>query len=176
MADDAATPTPVPPTPAPPPTYLDADGQYIGPEPWPGLKRNPISGRVLVLGGYSFFVPAMLLHDLSKTAAEGLLKKIEKVTVDGEDSAPVVEGIAAAVTILERSLRRNYPEITRDQIEELLDLANMNQMVEAVFTANGLQLNRPPWMPVAAPPAPATPTREATVAEIQEPLVKATTA
>jgi hypothetical protein len=131
--------------------------------PFPGLREPPIPGVELQLGEYLFFVPPMALVHTRQTAREGLLEKLVRLERKATDAALQVppeqvqaymdEAIDAAVTIFERSLKRNYPDVTRQEIEELLDMGNLAGAMAAVLETNGLvRSSRPTWPAAETPP------------------------
>lgn len=129
--------------------------------PFPGLKDPPIPGVEIQLGNYRFFVPPMKMLDLKSCVREGLLAKLDALTDVGQGADAIADrfedGVNAALTILERSLRRNYPAITRETIEEYLDVGNCPTIMHAVLQANTLaRSDRPTWAGTEpAPPLPA---------------------
>lgn len=124
-------------------------------KPYPGLVEDDllIRGAEIQLGPWMFFVPPMRLIDMRKTLDEGLLTKFDAITNGKVDGATFGEGLTAAATILHRALRRNYPEITVDAIEELIDTENCSQIISVIMEANGLK-DRPTWRLTAPQPQP----------------------
>lgn len=49
------------------------------------------------------------------------------------------ESIALAVDATLMALSRNYPEMTRDKVMDLVDLSNMCEVMEAVMDVSGLK-------------------------------------
>ncbi len=54
------------------------------------------------------------------------------------DSVPTDEQITAITDIVHRALSRNYPDITRDEIEDLIDLGNVRHVIPAIMGVSGL--------------------------------------
>ena len=50
------------------------------------------------------------------------------------------EYMGAMIAFVHRTLRRNYPELTQDEVEDILDGRNVKQVVDAIQKAAGLEL------------------------------------
>ena len=76
-------------------------------------------------------VPALNLKQLKKYsgALAGLSDLSDSTVLDR--AGDLVEMIHAALT-------RNYPEITRDQVEEMIDLRNLLPLTQAIIGVSGL--------------------------------------
>lgn len=68
------------------------------------------------------------------------LKAVRKV----EKLLPVLEGrsgeasfLDAAVEVLTLAIQRNYPDMTREDVEECVDLGNLPRLIEAVMNVSG---------------------------------------
>lgn len=86
----------------------------------PGIKLN--------LGGEELIVPPLNLKALR--VLQGKLENYAGGT-DSESIETVIEAMHAA-------LSRNYPEMTRDQVEEIIGLENMEEAMQAVMDVSGL--------------------------------------
>lgn len=91
-----------------------------------------IKGIALELGGVDFVVPPMTLG-----ALELLQERIEVFT-GGFDKGSV----ATVIDCLHASLKRNYPETTREDAADLVDMANMGEVMQAVMDASGMHRKR----------------------------------
>lgn len=80
------------------------------------------SGRVLV-------VPPLNLKSLQQ-----LQERLEKFqgSISPESVETVIEATHAA-------LLRNYPELSKDEVSEMIDLGNMMEVMEAVMDVSGLK-------------------------------------
>lgn len=86
--------------------------------------ENPRGNPLKINGQIWIFAP------LSLGAAEKLMPKLK--TFDPSDFALVAD-------VAHSSLKRNYPEITREYIaDELLDIGHVNAVFETVMGASGL--------------------------------------
>lgn len=88
-----------------------------------------IPGIPLVLGGTEFLVPP-----LSLGALELLQDRLSGFT-GGMDPASIRTVVDAALM----AIKRNYPEMTREQILDLLDVANMMDVFSAIMDISGLK-------------------------------------
>src|SRR5579871_4059417 len=52
--------------------------------------------------------------------------------------------IAIVVEIVTAALQRNYPDVTADEVENILDLANAGRVLSAVLTGSGLKAGTTP--------------------------------
>jgi len=88
-----------------------------------------IKGIPLSLGGKTYIVPPLNLGTL-----ERLQERLANFTggVDQESVSTVLDAAHSA-------LLRNYPEITREQVAEMIDVANMAEVMEAVMDVSGLK-------------------------------------
>jgi hypothetical protein len=114
-----------------------------------------IPGVMITMGGKDWEVPPLTLGQLRR-----LMPKVRRMTnVDatmGEDQLTTVLEIVSA------AMQRNYPEITVEMVEELLDLGNTSNVLSAVLTGSGLKLgeiqavtglNGGTYMDISPPPA-----------------------
>lgn len=91
------------------------------------LVRFP--GIAIALAGDEYIVPPLNL---------GTLEQMQKRLQDfngGIDAASVNTVLDAT----HAALLRNYPEITRDEIAELVDVGNMQEIMQAVMDVSGLR-------------------------------------
>ena len=89
-----------------------------------------VKGIPLELGGTTYIVPP-----LSLGALEQLKDALEKFTGDIRESEQVSTVIDAATA----ALKRNYPEFTREQVADLIDLENMQDVFLALMDVSGLR-------------------------------------
>lgn len=88
-----------------------------------------IKGIPLQLGGKTYIVPPLNLG-----ALEQLQDRLEKF-----DGGIGKENISTVLDATTAALKRNYPDITRDQVSELIDVGNMGEVMEAVMDVSGLK-------------------------------------
>jgi hypothetical protein len=92
-----------------------------------------IDGVSVRMGGRDFTIPPLTLGMVKRLAPQ-----LEKM--GGADPASISgpEAADACVTVIHAALKRNYPELTQDEVEELLDLGNMQKVTHAVMGISGL--------------------------------------
>ena len=87
----------------------------------------PFPGKTLV-------IPPLTLGDL-----EQLLDRINRVMAGNMDK----DSIATVIDATHAALRRNYPDMERTEVANLLDLSNMREALNAVMGASGLEVTEP---------------------------------
>ena len=90
-----------------------------------------IEGAKLVLGGREFIVPP-----LNFKALRALTPKLGILA--GLGAVPTSEQFDVVVDLVHAALTRNYPDMGKDELEELLDLGNLSTALEAVMGASGM--------------------------------------
>lgn len=90
-----------------------------------------IEGVKINLGGDNYIVPPLSFKNLRMLQPKlGLLKTVGDV--------PTEEQTDAIAQIVLMALSRNYPDLTLDQVSEVLDLSNMKQVLPAILGVSGL--------------------------------------
>jgi hypothetical protein len=97
-----------------------------------------ISGVTVTMGGREWTVPPLTLGQLRR-----LMPKVRQLSEIGAQMGETQ--IAVIVEIVTEALQRNYPDITTETVENLLDLGNSGPVLTAVLTGSGLK------QPVLAP-------------------------
>lgn len=90
-----------------------------------------IPGVTIEMGGRQWTVPPLTLGQLRR-----LMPKIARLAEIG--SAIGESEIGMLIDIVAAALARNYPEITAEMLEELLDLGNAGPVLNAVLSGSGL--------------------------------------
>ncbi len=91
-----------------------------------------LSGIVVKMGGREWTVPPLTLGQLRQ-----LLPKVHQLS----DASAEMDGthIAILIEIVTAALQRNYPDITSDFVESLVDLGNAGEVLNAVLRGSGLK-------------------------------------
>ena len=84
-------------------------------------------------GGLIYIIPPLAVTDLKRYRRE--LATLQKNDVDH------TAGVDACITLVHAALRRNYPEMTRDEVEAFLDMSNMLAAIKCVMNFHGLPGN-----------------------------------
>jgi hypothetical protein len=103
-----------------------------------------IPGVMVAMGGQQWTVPPLTLGQLRR-----LMPKVRQLTEIGAQMGESQIGVL--VEIVAAALQRNYPEMTEETVETLLDLGNAGTVLHAVLTGSGL---RPPERPPGEADAP----------------------
>ncbi len=96
----------------------------------PGFLLIP--GSPISMGGRDWTVPSLTLGQLRR-----LMPKVRELTTVGANMGE--EQVGALVEIVTAAMSRNYPDITAEIVEELLDLGNAGVVLIAVLTGSGLK-------------------------------------
>jgi hypothetical protein len=91
-----------------------------------------IPGMAVAMGGQDWIVPPLTLGQLRR-----LMPKVRKLTEIGASMGETQ--VAVLVDIVTAALQRNYPEMTPERVENLLDLGNAGSVLNAVLTGSGLK-------------------------------------
>ena len=91
-----------------------------------------IPGGAVAMGGQDWIVPPLTLGQLRR-----LMPKVTKLTEIGASMGEAQ--INVLIDIVAAALQRNYPEMTPDKVENLLDLGNASAVLNAVLTGSGLK-------------------------------------
>jgi hypothetical protein len=121
--------------------------------------RNVISGITVTMGGRDWTVPPLTLGQLRL-----LMPKVRQLSEIGAQMGETQ--IAVLVEIVAAALQRNYPDVTAETVEDLLDLGNAGPVLNAVLTGSGLRSRARPSGEALAPElvSGATTTSTATIA------------
>lgn len=85
-----------------------------------------VPGTTIAMGGQDWLVPPLTLGQLQR-----FLPAVQKLQITSGGLGP--EHIATLVDIVTAALLRNYPEITTDQVGNLLDLSNARAVLAATL-------------------------------------------
>lgn len=107
-------------------------------------ERELLEGVKLKIGRREFIVPPLNLNGVKR--AQVLLPTLNA------ESDP--DSIDAAVEILHLAIARNYPEVTREELYEDVDLGNLMSLVQATLAIAGFSPKATGETPQATPPVP----------------------
>jgi hypothetical protein len=89
-----------------------------------------VKGLPVDLNGSVYIIPPIALG-----ALEQLQDRITTFTGDVTD----MKQIATVIDAAHAALKRNYPEITRSEVADLIDVSNMAEVFEAIMDVSGLK-------------------------------------
>lgn len=91
-----------------------------------------ISGVSVMMGGQEWTIPPLTLGQLRR-----LMPKVRQLSEIGAQIGETQIGVL--VEIVAAALQRNYPDITTETVENLLDLGNAGPVLNAVLSGSGLR-------------------------------------
>jgi hypothetical protein len=97
-----------------------------------------IDGVVIRMGGRDWIVPPLTFRQLRRLQPK--LEGLARIRLGGDMS---LEHVTTLCEIVQAALARNYPELSLDDIEDLLDLGNARAVVTAILTGSGLATGEP---------------------------------
>jgi hypothetical protein len=97
-------------------------------------------GELLKLGDREFVIPPLNWRRIRKIMP--ILERMKDITAGGglTITEPMLDD---SLTVIHEAISRNYPEITRDELEDLVDLANAPKLIMAVMGLSGLLQGEP---------------------------------
>jgi hypothetical protein len=98
-----------------------------------------IEGIKILMAGQEYEVPPLSFNQIKRYWNE--IQEYEKKTG--------IENMELTVKVAHAALTRNYPELTLEQVGDLVDLNNMSLVMEAVLGASGFFVRKgtPPQGP-----------------------------
>jgi uncharacterized protein (DUF433 family) len=87
-----------------------------------------IPGKDIKLGGETYTVPPLTLGALQRFQAK-------LTSYSGSLSA---EDVQTVIDVATAALKRNYPDLTAEQVADMIDLGNIQEVFMAVMSVSGL--------------------------------------
>jgi hypothetical protein len=103
-----------------------------------------IPGIVVKMAGREWTIPPLTIGQLRRLTPE-------LSTIASQASMLDAEVIASLVKVVTAALQRNYPDLAEHSVEEVLDLGNAGEVLNAIFAGSGLRRGAAPGEAVAAP-------------------------
>jgi hypothetical protein len=91
-------------------------------------------GEWVTLGAEQYLVPAMALKSVIEYQ-----ERIELLKTPGSNGKPSIDQMDTVIDIIHSAMVRNYPDMTKDDIGELIDLSNYGAVINAVLRISGFQ-------------------------------------
>ncbi len=95
-----------------------------------------IEGAKVTMGGKDWIVPS-----LSFRQVKNLLPKISSIPASAAVLSP--DQMEVVTEIVQAALSRNYPEVSAEDVEDMLDLRNAQSILLAVMGQSGLEASAP---------------------------------
>lgn len=97
------------------------------------MSKQFIEGAKLILSGREFIVPPLNLGRIKKLQDE--LAMLAMVPQDAARFEP--QQLEACITVVHTALTRNYPDLTREEVEDVVDMGNMQTLMLAIMGQSG---------------------------------------
>lgn len=95
-------------------------------------KRTLIPGIKINMGGTEYVVPPLNFRQLEEHSEK--LVQLSRMKV-GET---IYTDMTKIVPVVQAALSRNYPDITEEEVRNMLDMGNYRAVVDAVLAVSGL--------------------------------------
>jgi ribosomal protein L18E len=89
-------------------------------------------GKTIKAGGKEWIIPALTFKQLKR-----LRDKLSKLSIKS-NGIPEPEQLDVIVEVVHASLSRNYPEVTLEEVEDMIDMDNVLTVLGAVMGQSGL--------------------------------------
>lgn len=89
-----------------------------------------IKGVTIELNGTNYVIPPIAL---------GALEQLQERIVAFNGNVQDVKQISTVIDCAYAALRRNYPDMTREEVADLIDIGNMNEVFVAMMDVSGLK-------------------------------------
>lgn len=108
----------------------------------PPVKNK--GGVWVVLGGDEYQIPP-----LNFGAIQALQDKMK--VIQGMSGVPTMEQMRVVAEVVQMAMKRNYPDITVDEIVEMLDLGNFMKVFDALLGQSGYTKSNVGELPATSP-------------------------
>lgn len=97
------------------------------------MSQPLIDGVTITLGRREFVVPPLNLGRIKKLQDD--LAILALVPQDATRFEP--QQLEACITVIHTALTRNYPDLTREEVEDVVDMGNMQPLMLAIMGQSG---------------------------------------
>jgi len=101
-------------------------------------KDQLIEGTEVTMGGTTLTIPALNMRQIK--ALRPQIIKMDKETDPDKK-------LAATFAVILQAIRRNYPEATEEDLDELIDMNNLAAITMAVMGQSGFEKNLGKFQP-----------------------------
>ncbi|MFI5230065.1 MAG: hypothetical protein ACHQWU_13410 [Gemmatimonadales bacterium] len=100
-----------------------------------GASPPRFKGQAIEVDGVTYIVPPLALG-----AVQDLLPRIEAIGAPPSSSVGLTkEQVDTMLDVILAAMRRNYPELTRATLEEIVDLGNVKPLFRMVLGLSGFE-------------------------------------
>ena len=89
-----------------------------------------IKGVTVELNGANYVIPPIAL---------GALEQLQSRIGEFDGNVQDAKQISTVIDCAHAALKRNYPEMTREEVDDLIDIGNMGEVFAAVMDVSGLK-------------------------------------
>lgn len=93
-------------------------------------------GEMVRIGDREFVVPPLSFKQIRSLSSDIQIMGA-KFSVMETDPQEVDRRFRAMIKVIHTALSRNYPALSKEELEELLDLGNIHRVIEAVMAVSG---------------------------------------
>jgi hypothetical protein len=93
--------------------------------------------KVRLRGAREMVVPPLDVRTIRRFTKNGKMDKVMEIASLG--GLPTDEHWGALVELLHAAMQVNYPEITEEEVEGLVDFSNLSEVLDALFFASGFR-------------------------------------
>lgn len=97
-------------------------------------------GVPVTLNGREYLIPPLNFKQLRVLLSQQKLAKIADLAQGG---VPSLEQLETLVEVSYSAFKRNYPSISMDDFEDMIDLGNVASVFQAVVNISGLEKKKP---------------------------------
>ena len=90
-------------------------------------------GETIVIRGNEYVIPGMSFAQLEANAED-----IDKIMTAKDEDMMKMLGVTSKIVHL--AMGRNYPDLTLDEVKDMLDMRNMQKIIQAIMGGSGFQL------------------------------------
>jgi hypothetical protein len=94
------------------------------------MQKLKYLGVPIYMNGQNYYIPSLTMSEMRAN--------YDLLTTSPEDGASPFAFFDAFLPVILRGINRNYPEVTKEQLEEWLDLTTLRLAARAVQSASGL--------------------------------------
>lgn len=96
------------------------------------MTRQQIEGVTVAIAGREYVVPPLTFAQIKR-----LTPVINKLTGIDPEGPLSLEYLDDVLTIIHQAMSRNYPDLGREELEEILDLGNALKIMKAIMGVSG---------------------------------------
>jgi len=96
-------------------------------------NNNLIDGFSLQVGGQEYIIPPLNFSAIKRFQKNGTFE-----IANGASGSLDAEKTDAMIDLIHAAMTRNYPDMTREEVEDVLDMGNMATIINAVMGRSGM--------------------------------------